>query len=186
MNWTRAQQQWFQLNRRSFSKVSLGALGAWWLSSKGLAQQQNNSPANANEWEWEHSYGELPADAGQKAHTIRYIRDSAPEFHIPPYSGEHYEDTVPDTLDIAERAKLGVRLLTSITDPLADHEIYWTADFAVNPPVMAHAFSDWVQNCEGFVEALPLLRLASGSSLNNHIDPVWMTGILRSIGPDGL
>ena len=36
------------------------------------------------------------------------------------------------------------------------------------------------------MEALPLLRLASGSSLNNHVDPVWMTSTLRSIGPDGL
>ena len=36
------------------------------------------------------------------------------------------------------------------------------------------------------MEALPLLRLATGSSLNDHVDPVWMSGILRSIGPDGL
>ena len=179
-------QERLRMNRRSFSKISLGALGGWWLSLKGLGQQQSNPPANSTDWEWEHSYGELPADAAQRNYTIRYIRDRAPEFHIPPYSGERYEDTVPDTLDIAERAKLGVHVLTAITDPRAGSEIYWSADFARNPPVMSHDFSDWVQNCEGFMEALPLLRLATGSSINDQVDPVWMTGVLRSIGPDGL
>jgi hypothetical protein len=164
----------------------LAALSGLWLALKGHGQQQGNPPASTTDWEWEHSYGKLPADAGQKVYTIRYIRDSAPEFHIPPYSGERYEDTVPDTLDIAERAKLGVHVLTAIADPHAGYGIYWTADFARNPPVMTHDFSDWVQNCEGFDEALPLLRLASGSSLNDHVDPVLMAGILRSIGPDGL
>ena len=179
-------QDRFSLSRRSFTKISLTTLAGWWLTKKGLGQQQSKSSTNSKEWEWEHSYGELPADAGQRNYTIRYIRESAPEFHIPPYSGVRYEDTVPDTLDIAERAKLGIHVLTAITDPRAGYEIYWSADFARNPPVMSHDFSDWVQTSEGFVEALPLLRLASGSSLNDHVDPVWMSGILRSIGPDGL
>ena len=95
------------------------------------------------------SYGEMPSDAGQRNWVIRYIRDSAPEFHIPPYRGERYEDTVPDTLDIAERAKLGIHLLTAITDPRAGYEIYWSANFLRNPPIMSHDFNDWVQNSQG-------------------------------------
>jgi hypothetical protein len=95
-------------------------------------------------------------------------------------------DTVPDTLDIAERAKLGVHAITGPTDPNADYEIYWLVNFALNPPRMTHDYNDWVQNCEGLMEALPLLRLATGSTLNDQVDPVWMTGVLRSLGPDGL
>ncbi len=179
-------QEWLPMNRRSFSRMSLGALGGWWLALKGLGQQQSNPPASSTDWVWSESYGELPADAGQRNYVIRYIRDSAPEFQIPPYRGERYEDTVPDTLDIAERAKLGVHILTAITDPRAGYEIYWSANFLRNPPIMSHDFNDWVQNVAGMMEALPLLRVATGSSLNDHVDPVWMSGILRSIGPDGL
>jgi hypothetical protein len=172
------------MNRRSFSRISLGALGGWWMAIKGLGQQQSNPPAGTTDISV--SYGEVPADAGQRNWIIRYIRDSAPEFHIPPYRGERYEDTVPDTLDIAERAKLGVHLLTAIADPRAGYEIFWSANFLRNPPIVSHDFNDWVQNVAGMMEALPLLRLATGSSLNDEVDPVWMSGILRSIGPDGL
>ena len=86
---------------------------------------------------------------------IQYIREDIPPFEIPVYRGQSYQDTVPDTLDIAERAKLGVHALTSITDPAADYEVYWAASFFRNPPVMSHDFNDWVQICEGFQEALP-------------------------------
>ena len=171
-------QEWPPMNRRSFSRMSLGALGGWWMALKGLGQQPSNPPAGS---------GGVPADAGQKNYVIRYIRDSTPEFHIPPYRGERYKDTVPDTLDIAERAKLGVHVLTAITDPRADYEIYWWANFDRNPATMLHDGDDWgSQIAGGSSEALLLLRLATGSSLNNHVDPVWMSAILRSIGPDGL
>jgi hypothetical protein len=93
---------------------------------------------------------------------------------------------VPDTLDIAERAQLGINCLTGITDPEADYEIYWFADFFRNPPVMMHDFNDWCQNVEGMTESLPLLRIASGSDLNNNVDRVWMETLLKSVGPDGL
>ncbi len=117
---------------------------------------------------------------------IEYMRKEVPQFEIPPYRGASYEDTVPDTLDIAERARLGINCLTRITDPNADCEIYFFVDFHRNPPVMAHDFSDWCQNVEGMLESLPLLRIASGSDLNDNVDKVWMESLLKSIGPDGL
>ena len=118
--------------------------------------------------------------------SVRYIRPEIPKIAIPPYHGERYVDQVPDTLDLTERAKLGVHVLTSITDPEADYEIYWLTDVFRNPPIMQHDFNDWVQNQEGLMEALPLLRNATGSSLNDQVDPAWMASILKSIGPDGL
>lgn len=117
---------------------------------------------------------------------IGYIRDNIPRFEIPRYIGESYRDRVPDTFDIAERARLGVHALTAIADPAADYEIWGAADFFRNPATMLHDFNDWVQNQEGFMEALPLLRIATGESLNDQVDPVWMQSTLRSIGPDGL
>jgi Beta-L-arabinofuranosidase, GH127 len=118
---------------------------------------------------------------------IPYARDQAPEFHIPPYRGDWYEDTVPDTLDLAARLGLAVHAATSITDPQADSEVYWQVDFHRNPPVMRHDFNDWVLQLEGMLEALPLARNASGSTENDDVDQNWMANwVLRGIGSDGL
>jgi DUF1680 family protein len=115
-----------------------------------------------------------------------YIRKEIPSFQVPAYQGESYEDVVPDTLDLQERAKLAVHGITSITDPKWDYEIFWLADFFRNPPIMLHEFGDWCQNVEGIMEVLPLLRTVTGSELNSQVDMAWMRTLLESIGPDGL
>ena len=117
---------------------------------------------------------------------VQYVREDIPSFEIPEAKGARYFDTVPDTLDIAERAKLCINTMTSITDGNADQEVYWLATFYQNPPVMRHDFSDWVQSVEGMMEALPLVRVATGSTQNDHVDAAWMRVQLKTIGPDGL
>jgi hypothetical protein len=117
---------------------------------------------------------------------IDYPTKNIPKFEIPPYCGERYEDEIPDTLDIAHRADLAINALTGITDADAEYEVYWQTELFRNPAVMMHDHNDWVQSVEGFMEALPLLRIATGSSLNAQVDPVWMQVLLKSIGPDGL
>src|SRR5690242_6824854 len=113
--------------RRKFLKDSLLALGSFpvpmWL--RGLSA----------------AAGEMIAPPAKKVN-IEYARQEIPAFDIPPYSGQLYEDTVPDTLDLAERAKLALHGATSISDPDADYEIYIWVDFFRNPPVMRHDFSD--------------------------------------------
>ena len=121
----------------------------------------------------------MPSTSG-----IRYIRQDIPEVEIPPYAGQTYDDLVPDTLDLAERIELAVNGVTGPTDPQADYEIYFWANFFHQPPVLTH---DWSDLCQPkFMEALPLLRIASGSTLNRHVDEIWKQVILKSIGPDGL
>ena len=115
---------------------------------------------------------------------MKYIREEIPDFTVPPYGGEHYEVMVPDTLDIQERATLAVNGLTGPTDPEKDYMLYFSASFRTNPPTMWHQGSDICQT--KFEESLPLMRLVSGNSLNDHIDKVWMANALRQIGPDGL
>jgi hypothetical protein len=117
---------------------------------------------------------------------IEYVRENIPSFQVPALRGARYVDTVPDTLDIAERAKLCINTMTSITDGNADEEVYWLTTFYQNPPVMRHDFSDWVQSVEGMMEALPLVRVATGSTQNDHVDAAWMRVQLKTIGPDGL
>jgi hypothetical protein len=155
------------MDRRDFLKSSLFACGGVAL---GTGLKGKAIPRLDPEWKLR----------------VQYIRQASLSFQIPPYRGERYEDNVPDTLDIAERAKLGINVLTSITDPAADYEIYWLADFLRNPPVMLHDFNDWCQNVEGLEEALPLLRTITGESTNSHVDRTWMETTLKSVGPDGL
>jgi hypothetical protein len=152
------------MDRRDFLKSSLLTCGALTLSGQVVAPNEK-------------ALGRLH---------VQYIREKIPSFEIPPYRGQRYEDRIPETLDIAERAKLAINGVTSISDPEADCEVYWLANFLRNPPVLVHDFNDWVQLAEGLQEVLPLLRNATGEESNSHVDPVWMTVLLKCLGADGL
>ena len=126
----------------------------------------------------------IPDRGWQPGDPIPHIRQEIPEFTIPPYEGERYEALVPDTLDIQERTALAVSGLTGPLDPEKDYMLYFRADFRTDPPSMWHGGSDIC--VAKFEEALPLMRMASGCRLNDHVDPVWMTTALRQVGSDGL
>ena len=55
---------------------------------------------------------------------------------LPAYCGKRPAATVPDTLDLQERARLVIHAMTEAPDPLADHEPYYTVHFRTNPPLM--------------------------------------------------
>lgn len=115
---------------------------------------------------------------------IKYIREEIPEFEVPSYSGERYEAMVPDTLDLQERCSLAINGLTGPTDPKADYEIYFWMYCRYNPPRMPHDYNGLCGT--KFWEALPLMRLTSGSNLNMHVEKRWMEVMLHLLGPDGL
>ena len=97
---------------------------------------------------------------------IEYINPTIPPFELPVSKGERYTDTVPDTLDLAERATHAVHMLTASTDLEANAEIYWRANFGWNPPTMYHDANDW---CEyKYYAPSMLLRLACGSKEADH------------------
>lgn len=115
---------------------------------------------------------------------IEYISKDIPEFEAPAYKGERYEAMVPDTLDIQERASLAVHGLTNTTDPDSDYEIYWAALLNKNPVYMFHSWNDscWCK----YMDTLPLLRLASGSTLNMDVERRWFEVLLHMQDADGL
>ena len=126
-----------------------------------------------------------PPSGWQPGDPIGYIRPEIPEFELPPYEGERYDATVPDTLDLQERARLAINGLTEPTDPLADYEVYWIVYFNTNPPRMIHNF--WHGPTQPkFMWAGSLMRLMSGSEQNLHGERQWMEVALKSQGTDGL
>ena len=93
---------------------------------------------------------------------IEYVNPQVPTVTLPSYQGERYEATVPDTLDLAERAALAVNGLTGPTNPDADYELYWWGHFRSNPPWIKHTFDDHVQT--KFCEALPIVAWRVGAN----------------------
>lgn len=86
---------------------------------------------------------------------------------IPPiqYQGERYKATVPDTLDLAERARLAVNGLTSTLDPAQDYFQWFFIWLSKQPPVMQHCAGDF--NCTPkYAQSIPLMRVMSGSMQN--------------------
>ncbi len=120
----------------------------------------------------------------KRSDSIRYIREEIPAFNVPAYEGESYTAIAPDTLDLQERARLAVNGLTGPTDAEADYEIYSHVGIYGNRPVMHHGHNDHLQM--KFQEALPLMRLITGSHLNEQVDRRWMEVVLHMQGPDGL
>ncbi len=132
--------------------------------------------ADSTEWPWTDA---MPP-AGAK---IGYIKPSATLFAVKPVQGKTYGDMVPDTTDIAKMSKLAINVLTCDTNRQQDYEQYFSV-YMGNPLRMAHNFSDWCT--PKYMEALPLLRIVTGSTFMTQVDQTWQDVILKSIGPDGL
>ena len=80
--------------------------------------------------------------------------------------GERYESFVPDTLDLADRARIALEVLTKNPDPGMDYAGYQSYNFDSNP-----SYLEWPPGCmEKYIEAMPLMRIMCGSDLNLDVD----------------
>lgn len=131
-----------------------------------------------------------PAAAAPKSPTgsgVMYITDKIPEIPNPPVKGERYTDIVPDTYDPAARAALALHGITSCTDPRYDYEPYgWIGIPQHGVMTMKHSYHDWNGSAGKWMEALPLLRTASGSTENHDVDREMLKTFFHMLGPDGL
>ena len=100
------------------------------------------------------------------------------------YRDRYYQDEIPDTLDLAERAELAINALTQIVDPENNYESYQCAHLDHRPPYMNHT---WGGPClQKAVEVIPMMRVMSGSTFNNHVDKKMVDSLIRDIEEDGL
>ncbi len=105
--------------------------------------------------------------------------------------GTYYDAEVPDTLDLAERARLGINHLTSIISEQDDYEMYWRADFD-NSDMWAWPGHMWFQLSPLFacqaksMEALVMERLISGSQQNLELEAKMLEMMVSHLGDDGM
>jgi hypothetical protein len=92
-------------------------------------------------------------------------------------SGVRYRAVVPDTLDLAERARLAVHGLTSFLDERANYAPYGHTFYDANPPYLgdlAGGPPNWGKICESLLFA----RLMCGSEENLDIEAKTLRGML--------
>lgn len=106
--------------------------------------------------------------------------------NIPEFTGERYEEKVPDTLDLAERAEIGLHHFLNIIHEEYDFEMPLTCEFNRNPPVMTmHGNS--LGGCQPkAMEAMCFQRLMTGSGENTELEAAMIGMVLSLFGDDGL
>jgi hypothetical protein len=104
---------------------------------------------------------------------------------VAPYPGERYEALVPDTLDLVDHANLAINVLTSCLAPEYDYEQYDFLDFRVNPPLLKLG-GGLINLNPKWAEALPRLRVMTGSKHNLDIDGKLIGSLVHITGKDGL
>ena len=75
---------------------------------------------------------------------------------------QSYEATVPDTLDLAERAKWALHGIANTVDPADEFQMWFEVFWNNNPAYMKHSGCD-VECTPKFLDAMTQLRLACGS-----------------------
>jgi len=124
--------------------------------------------------------GHLPVE-GLEGDTVKW------QWPVPKeVKGTRYEAVVPDTLDLAERAEISLRVLTGALDPDRDYELYFYVRFRSKPPFMAHERTGLPTNNPKFAESLPMMRVMCGSNYNREVETRMMEALVSAVGDDGL
>jgi hypothetical protein len=96
--------------------------------------------------------------------------------------GQYYEARVPDTLDLAERARLAVNGMTGLMYP---DKFYYTPENVVFKEHVDPQPLTWNLVCE-YLFSLPLSRTMSGSTQNQDLEYGAMRTYLAGMGKDGI
>jgi hypothetical protein len=99
-------------------------------------------------------------------------------------SGSTYEAEIPDTLDLAERGAFAVNALTGTACPEHGFETYHGGHFDHRPPYLSLRTNGPCMQKP--VHALPMMRVMSGSTLDQDYDLKMMEAITRDIDEKGL
>jgi len=77
--------------------------------------------------------------------------------------GSYYDDKTPDTLDLAERARIALKGSMNCIDHDMEEQMWFFIDYTLKTPLMRHQMSDIVCNAK-FNDALAMLRQMCGDT----------------------
>ena len=99
------------------------------------------------------------------------------------YAGRRYEALVPDTLDLAKRAELGISGIAGTIDPGPNWDMFFLVRYTCKTPYMAHHAAD--STCDTFFgESLPMLRTMCGTDLHADVETAQRAALVSRIGGD--
>jgi len=106
------------------------------------------------------------------------------EFFKQAYAGKRYQASIPDTLDLAERAALAINGLGGVIDPALHYQMYFLVRYAVRTPYMRHHSAD--TTCDPkLAESFAMMRLMCGSDQHAEIETGQRAELISRI-EDGL
>ena len=94
-----------------------------------------------------------------------------------------YKATVPDTLDLAERAELGLHGIANTTDPANEYMMWFQISWNKRPPYMLHNACD-VECTPKFLDNLTQLRIMCGSDKYLDIENGMNDALLSHLSKD--
>ncbi len=96
--------------------------------------------------------------------------------------GKSWKATVPDTLDLAERARLSINVLTRNVEPTKFYGVYQGFKYDSEPPELwALTWNITPKNAR----TLSMLRVMNGSDFNLDVDYGMMKALMSEIREDG-
>ena len=93
---------------------------------------------------------------------------------------------VPDTLDLAGRMRMALNSVLGAMDPDADYTPVFLTFFLAQPPYMIHWSGMYSGVLPYFMESLPLLRSATGSTQGPEIEEGMLAAVFKNTSHDGL
>jgi hypothetical protein len=163
-------------DRRGFLANALVATGV--AGSRLASRIAANSP-NDNPQVHTTSHHVPGAQSGKKVLRAEELVDQS---RIKP-RGHFFQATVPDTLDLAERARLCINVLTQNMEPTQHYGVYQAFKFGRSPFQLAGL--TW--NLPGKnARALPLLRTMCGSDFNLDVEYKLMKELLSNVDGEGM
>lgn len=101
--------------------------------------------------------------------------------------GKEYETEIPDTLDLAEHARLAMDGLYGGTDHGDGRcEMYFMGQYYADPPFLSHNVGSQTDCDSKYAEAWPQLRLMAGSDEHVNLEQKFMAQKVGDTKADGL
>lgn len=109
------------------------------------------------------------------------------EINRPDIVGHYYDTTVPDTLDLAERGRLGISHFTESIREELNYEMVMGVNFPGNGAANVVMHITGLACCQAkCAEAMAMLRMASGSTQHLEREAKMLDMLAANIGEEGI